>query len=87
MKLSTWIDKNGGNAATGKILNVGRNRVYSWRAGVALPNPQMMYRIVKTTRGRVSYAEIIGEWVKPRPAKKRPTKRKVARRKAIDLGF
>lgn len=66
MKLSTWIDSNGGNAATGKILGIQRNVSYAWRNGVALPRPEMMRAIVKKTRGRVSYGEMVEEFLEKR---------------------
>lgn len=62
MKLSTWIDQTGGTVKSAAALNVKRNVVYAWRKGVAMPRPFTMQAIVKHTRGKVSYDEIINEY-------------------------
>lgn len=63
MLLSTWIDKNGGTMKTGNLLGLKRNVVYAWRKGVALPRPAAMKAIVTKSGGRVSYGEMIDEYL------------------------
>lgn len=63
MYLTTWIDKTGGTLQTAKFLGIKRNAVYAWRHGVAFPRPATMKLIVDRTRGRVSYKEMIEEYV------------------------
>jgi hypothetical protein len=93
MKLSTWIDKNGGTTRTGEILGVQRNCVYAWRKGVALPRAIVMKKIKDRTRGAVSYDEMIEEFLakkglraKSKPKAKTGKKRKLnARQKAVSI--
>jgi predicted CopG family antitoxin len=69
MLLSTWIDKNGGTLKTGKILGIKRNAVYAWRKGLALPRPAAMKAIVKVTHGKVSYTDMIEEYLEKKTKK------------------
>ncbi len=66
MLFSTWIDRNGGTLKTGKILGLKRNVVYAWRHQIALPRPALMKAIVKKSGGKVSYADIIEEYLDKR---------------------
>jgi hypothetical protein len=63
MLLSTWIDKNGGTLKTGSLLGMKRNCVYAWRHGVALPRPMVMKTIVQKSGGKVTYGEMIDEYL------------------------
>lgn len=91
MKLTTWIEKNGGNGPTGALLGIARNNVYAWGAGVALPRPAMMKRIVELTRGKVSYAEMVEEFVHRKLIKKlvvgkKKAPKKPAKKKGVGRG-
>lgn len=93
MLLSTWIDRNGGSGKTGKILGVDRTLVYSWKKGICMPRPAAMKTIVKVSRGKVSYAEIIDEGLaktaKPKTITKAKgkLKKKPLKKKAAKAGF
>lgn len=62
MMLSTWIKKQGGTGAVGKLLNVERNCVYAWLHGTSIPRPITMQQVVKKSRGAVSYDDMIEEY-------------------------
>ncbi len=95
MLLSTWIDKNGGTGKTGLLLGLRRNCVYAWRHGRALPRAAVMKAIVKKSGGRVSYSDMVDEYLEKRTrstkvttARKKKASKKAAKKTAqIDLGF
>jgi hypothetical protein len=70
MKLSTWIESKGGNVKAAALLGVNRNCAYAWRRGVALPRAHIMKLIVAKTSGKVSYAEMVDEYLDLRAKKK-----------------
>lgn len=71
MKLSTWIEKNGGTGKTGVLLGVKSNNVYAWQQGNALPRPRLLKLINQKSRGRVAIAEIVDEYLAKLDARKR----------------
>ena len=53
-----WIEEQGVEELTRK-LNVEKNTINYWRAGFSIPRPWQMQKIVKLSRGAVSYQDII----------------------------
>jgi DNA-binding transcriptional regulator YdaS (Cro superfamily) len=88
MKLSTWIDKNGGTGKTGVLLGVKSNNVHAWLKGRALPRPENMKAIVSKSRGKVSLTEMVDEYLVKKAAskKKSPVKKPKAKKKAKNPG-
>lgn len=79
MNLSQWIAKEGGTGKVAKKLNVPSNCVYAWKVGNAIPRPDVMQRIVRTSRGKVSYDSMVAQYVanrKRNAAKRTRTKGK-----------
>lgn len=70
-KFMRWVETNGGRAATARKLGIAPMRVQHWVAGENGPQALLMQRIVKMTRGRVSYDDIINATHKRAKAGKR----------------
>jgi DNA-binding transcriptional regulator YiaG len=61
MKLIDFIEKQ----STGKLakkLNVQASRVSNWRVGRCLPDDKLKMAIVKLSKGKVSYKNIIEDF-------------------------
>lgn len=60
--LVAFISKNGGTIGISKRLGVTRNAVYAWITRKVLPQAITMQRIVKLSKGRVSYDSMIDSY-------------------------
>lgn len=58
MQLSTWIEKEGPKKVA-KDFGVDPSTVSFWRKGKSLPRPHHMAQIVKRSKGKVTFANII----------------------------
>jgi DNA-binding transcriptional regulator YdaS (Cro superfamily) len=89
MKLSAWVKEIGGNKAAGEFLGVERNCAYSWVKGTALPRAHVMKAIVQKTRGKVTYKDMVDEYLEKRASgKKKKAKSKKPKKKVkVDPGF
>jgi len=58
MTLVQWIKRNGGQAATAKLLGVSKSTVCRWVKGERVPGRTIAAKINTESRGGVSYAEI-----------------------------
>ena len=63
MTLCDWIVKTGPKEVA-KLLNVDPSTVSLWRKGANIPHVKTMVKIVKTTKGKVTYRDIIEPFVK-----------------------
>lgn len=61
MKLKTWVARQGGPIAAGRLLGVHPTTVRAWLKGRASPRPLVMRQIVRLSKGLVTYAEIVAE--------------------------
>lgn len=68
-KFRDWITSQGGVVAVAHSLKIGRHTVYAWLDGRASPKALMMQKIVRLSKGAVSYDDIINE-TKKQPAVK-----------------
>jgi hypothetical protein len=68
-KFFQWIEAQGGNAAIAQRFRISRARVSAWRCRKASPNARLMQRLVKASRGKIDFNDIID-------ATQPPTKRK-----------
>lgn len=59
MKLTEFIKELGGPMAASKKLKTTRSAVSQWNIGAAIPNSRMMMKIVKISKGRCSYKNMI----------------------------
>lgn len=59
MRFKEWIVASGGGAAVARKLGVTRQTVNIWLRGTGSPTALMMVKIVRVSRGVVSYADII----------------------------
>ncbi len=73
MKLVEWIEKTG-SANIAKQLGCSQARVINWRLKIAAPSCKMMIEIVKLTKGKVSYKEIVEGFYGQDSNKKLPKK-------------
>jgi DNA-binding transcriptional regulator YdaS (Cro superfamily) len=95
MKLSAWVREIGGNKEAGRFLGVERNCAYAWVKGTALPRAHVMKAIVQKTRGKVTYKDMVDEYLEKRASgKKKTVKKKKAKSKKpakkkvkVDPGF
>ncbi len=62
MNLTQWIEKNGVTGIA-NYLKINRSVVGHWKGGKVLPRPEMMQVIVKRTKGQITYAEMIEEYL------------------------
>ena len=73
MKLTELIDELG-PTKLGKLLKCSPARVTNWKLGTAGPSPKIMVEIVKVTKGKVSYKDIMEEFYGKNSIKKLPKK-------------
>ncbi len=59
MTLTDWVKLQGGYRKTGKLMGVAESCVNAWLRGRSLPRPDLMQRIVKLSKGKVTYDEMI----------------------------
>lgn len=59
MTLQKWIQSKGGYKKVAKLLGVSPMATYWWLNGTGLPKAQHMRKIVKISKGKVSYKEMI----------------------------
>lgn len=59
MRLDEWIEKAGGVSKVAELLEVEPATVSTWKNYSGLPKDSMKMRIVKTTHGLVTYADMI----------------------------
>lgn len=95
MKLSTWINNNGGTGKTALLLGVKSNNVYAWHKGNALPRPRLLKLIQLKSRGKVGITEMVDEYLakldtrkrslasKKGAAKKKKRTKKISRKKLV----
>ncbi len=62
MTLREWIDGLG-QVEVAKKLKVKRQHVHNWRRRSNLPRPATMVKIVKLTKGKVTYREMLEDYV------------------------
>ncbi len=67
--LQVFVKKNGGTAGVSKMLRVQRSAIYAWLDKTVLPRPVVMQRIVKLSKGAVSYDALISDYARRKPAK------------------
>lgn len=94
MKLSVWIKEKGGNTMAARFLGVERNCAYAWVEGISLPRAHVMKLIVQKSKGKVTYKEMVDEYLekksKPRKISKLTKRRIIAKldkKKKYNLGF
>lgn len=63
MTLQAWIEKTGPKKVAA-MMGVDNSTVYTWGAGQSLPRAHHLKKIVKVTRGRVSYKQMVEHVVK-----------------------
>ena len=61
MTLRGWIEKTGRDKAQ-KILKASRVTISQWASLHCLPTSKRMVQIVKATRGKVTYREMIEDF-------------------------
>ena len=59
MKFKKWIELQGGPKALARKLGTESPTVYAWLRGAASPKALTMQKIVKMSRGALSYDDII----------------------------
>lgn len=63
MTLQAWIEKTGPKKVAA-LMGVDNSTVYTWGAGQSLPRAQHLQKIVKVTKGKVSYKQMVETVVK-----------------------
>lgn len=61
-KFSAWINTKG-DSYLADILNVTEGSAGHWRRGHCIPRPAHMKKIVEMSRGRISYEDIIENYL------------------------
>lgn len=61
MKLSVWIDQNGGRSAVAKKLGVSRQVMTYWFTSRTSPKWSTIYKIHVLSKGKVTAREIFEE--------------------------
>lgn len=64
-----WIDSQGGPRKVAHMLGSDSSLVSNWLSRVAIPRPLTMREIVKRSKGRVTYDDIIDETMPKKSAK------------------
>jgi hypothetical protein len=77
LTLAEWIDREGASAVAWE-LSVTYHCVRLWRVGEVLPRTDLMKRIVKMSKGSVSYSEMIEHFYSPKNKARRPRRVKKA---------
>jgi hypothetical protein len=68
--LQNWVKVSGGTIRVSKMLGVKRSAVYAWMDKSVLPRPVVMQRIVRASKGKVSYDALIDSYRGAKSAKK-----------------
>lgn len=67
--LRTWLEETGMDEGA-RLFKVDISTVRNWRAGRAVPRPPELAKIVKLSRGAVSYEEVIETFLRTQKLKK-----------------
>ena len=59
MNFRGWVKSIGGAPALSKLLNVSRHRVNSWLRGEATPHYDIMCKIVKASKNKITIEKIV----------------------------
>ena len=69
MNFATWIHANGGVKGVSRKLNLDVPRVQTWVDKKACPRPLIMQKLVRMSKGKLSYDDIINWTAKSKSLK------------------
>jgi len=67
MTLKEWVAEVGGFQAVADLIDVDEKTVGGWTRQISTPKAAVMRRIVKASRGRVTFDQIIAETMGVKP--------------------
>lgn len=66
MPLSEWVYLKGGPSAVARLLDVKRSTVSQWCILKALPRDQVKLKIIKISKGEVTFESMVKPFAKAR---------------------
>lgn len=69
MKFSKWVETKGGAEGLATLLGIKAPRIRAWLRGQTTPQALLLQRIVKLSRGALTYDDVINETKKKRVKK------------------
>lgn len=58
-KFERWIRQNGGTKGVANALGVSQKGVQHWISGYCKPRAEIAYRILKLSKGQLTFSEIV----------------------------